>query len=69
MSFMKVCDHCHRVINSGEEWIRADYHQSNTNWITKDFHVDCFNYKFSCDIRKMVEMVEKKGAENDENSD
>ena len=29
--------------------------EEEINRIIKDFHIDCFNYEFSCDIRKIKE--------------
>jgi len=52
MSFTRICDHCHQP--TGNNYIHIDY-QEKGKYINKDFHVDCFNYKFSCDIRKIKE--------------
>lgn len=30
--------------------------QENGKYIFKHFHIDCFNYEFSCDIRKIKEI-------------
>lgn len=52
MSFTRICDHCHQA--TGKNYIHIDY-QENSKYINKDYHIDCFNYKFSCDIRKIKE--------------
>lgn len=50
MSYLKICDRCKREID--DEYIRIGYIKRNKR-INKDFHIDCFNFEFSCDIRKM----------------
>lgn len=52
MSFTRICDHCHQP--TGNKYIHIDY-QENGTYINKDFHIDCFNYKFSCDVRQIKE--------------
>ncbi len=52
MSFTRICDHCHQEIN--DKYLHIDYHHDKI-CIYKDFHIDCFNYKFSCDIRNIEE--------------
>lgn len=50
MSFKIVCDHCQREI--GKEYVKIDFYE-NCKTVLGHFHIDCFNYKFSCDIRKI----------------
>lgn len=52
MSYRYICDHCQREIAADK--VRIEF-EENKKRISKDFHIDCFNYKFSCDIRKIKE--------------
>lgn len=58
MSFTRICDHCHQA--TGKNYIHIDYNENN-KYINKDYHIDCFNYKFSCNIRNIKE---KENANN-----
>lgn len=51
MSFTRICDHCHQQIDRKQDVVSVEYRKDG-KYITKDYHIDCFNYKFSCDIRK-----------------
>ena len=52
MSVKYVCDHCNGVIE--KDCIKIDYAEQNRS-LYKHYHIDCFNIKFSCDIRKIKE--------------
>ena len=54
MSSKTYCDICGQQI-TGVNCIRIEYREPST-YIYKDFHIDCFNYHFSCDIRKIKEL-------------
>lgn len=48
-----VCDRCHQPITDNGR-VRIEFIENGTR-IFKDYHVDCFNYEFSTDIRKIAE--------------
>lgn len=52
MSYKHICDRCNQEIK--DNFVRIEYAEGS-NRIIKDFHIDCFNYEFSCDIRKIKE--------------
>lgn len=52
MSVKFVCDHCQRIIDN--DIVKVDY-KENGRSIFRHFHIDCFNYKFNCDIRTINE--------------
>ena len=54
MSLKKICDHCQGIINLTDEYVNIDYRGNKS--IRKHYHIDCFNRKFSCDIRKIEEL-------------
>ena len=46
------CDRCGHEIQ--KDFVRIELREGNClKW--KDYHVDCFNYEFSTDIRKLKE--------------
>ena len=50
------CDRCGNEIQ--KEKVRIEYREGSGIWF-RDFHIDCFNYQFSCDIRKIKEVDNK----------
>lgn len=59
MSFTRICDHCKQVIMNKEEYLHIEYQARedgiSSKYLSRDYHLDCFNYKFSTDIRKIEE--------------
>lgn len=53
MSYKHLCDRCQQELKN--DYIRIEYAEG-INRVNKDFHIDCFNYQFSCDIRKIKEL-------------
>lgn len=51
MSTVLHCDRCHLPMDYNDR-VRIEYIKKNKR-IYKDFHIDCFNYEFSTDIRKI----------------
>lgn len=59
MGYKLVCDHCGTEITAEHENIRVEGQikkNENLQKVWKYYHVDCFNYKFSTDIRKLLEV-------------
>lgn len=52
MSYKHICGRCNQEIK--DNFVRIEYAEGS-NRIIKNFHIDCFNYEFSCDIRKIKE--------------
>lgn len=50
MTFKVICDKCGKEITDNK--VRVEF-KENRKYIAKDYHIDCFNYEFSCDIRKI----------------
>lgn len=46
MSFKTICDHCQQTIENPKDKVNV-----TTNFKSKDFHIDCFNYFFSTNFR------------------
>lgn len=65
MSYKHICDRCNQEIK--DNFVRIEYAEGS-NRIIKDFHIDCFNYEFSCDIRKMQKDLFKINLKYGENS-
>lgn len=57
MSIKVVCDHCQRILD--KDYVKIEYKNNSRN-IYRHYHIDCFNYKFSCDIRKINEVINEK---------
>lgn len=58
MALKVVCDYCKKIISKDSERVRLEwlYKEGNiSSYTVKDYHTDCFNYNFSCDIRKIKE--------------
>lgn len=52
MSIRKVCDHCQQIIDRNQEYVHIELNGTKGSLAKyRDYHVDCFNYKFSTDIR------------------
>lgn len=54
MSTKTICDRCKNEIKDGDK-VRIEVWQDGVP-VFKDFHIDCFNYQFSCDVRKIKEV-------------
>ena len=56
MTYRYVCDHCKQIIDRNINYVHVDYYNNiESKYFARDFHIDCFNYKFSTDIRKIEE--------------
>jgi len=56
MTYKYVCDHCKQIIDRNINYVHVDYYNNiESKYFARDFHIDCFNYKFSTDIRKIEE--------------
>ena len=53
MSYLKICDHCKQVLTT-KDIVSVDFWEDN-QYAKADYHIDCFNFKYSCDIRKIKE--------------
>lgn len=53
MSSKTFCDRCGQEINYNSR-IRIEVLEDGKRTF-KDYHVDCFNYEFCCDIRKIFD--------------
>lgn len=51
MSSKMFCDRCGLEIKYSDR-VRIEFVE-NDKRVYKDFHIDCFNYEFSCNIRKI----------------
>lgn len=51
MSSKILCDRCGLEIKYSDR-VRIEFVE-NDKRVYKDFHIDCFNYEFSCNIRKI----------------
>lgn len=53
MSTIRICDYCGNSIDHNY-MVHCEKFEDGKP-VFKDYHIDCFNYKFSCDIRKIEE--------------
>lgn len=56
MGFKLFCDKCGKEISNSDESIKIDaqiFSQNRLQKFWKYYHIDCFNYEFSTDIRKL----------------
>lgn len=54
MSTATICDHCKQIITKEQECITLQYNEPSKLYLTiKHYHKDCFNYKFSTDIKRI----------------
>lgn len=53
MSLATICDHCKQVITRDLECITLQYNGPHKYLHIKHYHKDCFNYKFSTDIKRI----------------
>ena len=57
MGYKLFCDRCGTEIHNTDESIKIDAEIKNgksLQKVWKYYHVDCFNYEFSTDIRKLA---------------
>lgn len=47
------CDKCKGEITY-DNFVKVEFRENNV-YKFRDYHIDCFNYEFSCDIRKIKE--------------
>lgn len=56
MGYKLFCDRCGKEISNSDESINIDaniFSQNRLQKVWKFYHIDCFNYEFSTDIRKL----------------
>ena len=53
MSNVRICDHCKQAINDDHLTINGIY---NKKYVQQtDYHIDCFNRKFSTEVQTDLE--------------
>ena len=53
MSTVTICDRCKQLIERNSEYITVQYNEPHKPLLIKHYHKDCFNYKFSTDIKRI----------------
>lgn len=53
MAYKYFCDRCGCEI-CDNNFVKLEFKENN-EYKFKHYHIDCFNYEFSCDIRKIKE--------------
>lgn len=59
MAYKRICDRCNYEIPNNN-FVKIEFKEGNI-YKYGDYHVDCFNYEFNCDIRK----IKNGGYNND----
>ena len=66
MGYKLICDRCGCEIRNGDESIKIDAEIKKDNRmqkVWKYYHINCFNYEFSADIRKLAKVENKNVVE------
>ena len=64
MTYKLFCDRCDKQIYD-DTFIKLEY-KENGKYRFGHYHVDCFNYEFSCDIRNItIEKAQNGDYNND----